>query len=292
MNVDGANVVNWTDTNNPIQDEGYFEIYGSGGLKPIMLGSIDTTPPVTTASLSPAQPDGQNGWYMHPVTVTLSAIDDLSGVAKTEISLDDGTTWQNYTGSLSINEDGKYTISYRSTDNAGNVEAAKTVSFQLDSTAPAITVAAPGENGLYADSGDVTPQFTVTDNLSGVDSSKTTVTLDTYAYQAGTTTPLYTLPLGQHTFIVTANDLAGNQGSTTVHFQTVTNLNSLTDLVARFTKNNWIDNAGIANSLQAKLANNDLNSFVNEVQAQSGKQISSEAATYLLRDAQFLLSPH
>jgi hypothetical protein len=229
---------------------------------------------------------------VHPVTVTLSATDDLSGVAKTEISLDDGATWQNYTGSLSINEDGTYTISYRSTDNAGNVEAAKTVSFQLDSTAPAITVAAPGENGLYADSGDLTPQLTVTDNLSGVDSSKTTVTLDTYAYQVGTTTPLYTLPLGQHVFIVTANDLAGNEGSATVHFQTVTSLNSLTDLVARFTKNDWIDNAGIASSLQAKLANGDLNSFVNEVQAQSGKHISSEAVTYLLRDARFLSSQH
>ncbi|MGE7768656.1 hypothetical protein [Peribacillus sp. NPDC096540] len=37
-------------------------------------------------------------------------------------------------------------------------------------------------------------------------------------------------------------------------------------------------------------ANNDLNSFMNEVKAQSGKQISNEAATYLLRDAQYVLS--
>jgi len=67
-------------------------------------------------------------------------------------------------------------------------------------------------------------------------------------------------------------------------------MNSLKELVTRFTKNNWIDNAGIANSLQAKLVNNGLSSFVQEVQAQSGKHVSSEAAAYLLRDAQFLLS--
>jgi hypothetical protein len=61
-------------------------------------------------------------------------------------------------------------------------------------------------------------------------------------------------------------------------------------MVTRFVDMKWIDNAGIANSLQAKLANNDLNSFVNEVNAQNGKHISSEAATYLLRDAQYVLS--
>jgi len=181
MNVDGANVVDWTDTNNPIQDEGYFEIYGSGSGLPIMLGSIDTTPPTTTASLDPAQQDGQNGWYRHPVTVSLSATDDSSGVAKKEFSLDDGVTWKNYTESLSISEDGKYAIRYRSADNAGNMEEAKTVSFQLDSTAPAITGSAPEENGIYEDSGDLSPLFMLTDNLSGVDSSKTTVMLDTYS---------------------------------------------------------------------------------------------------------------
>ena len=39
-----------------------------------------------------------------------------------------------------------------------------------------------------------------------------------------------------------------------------------------------------------KLANNDLTGFVNLVKAQSGKHISSEAAKYLLRDAQYVLT--
>jgi hypothetical protein len=61
-------------------------------------------------------------------------------------------------------------------------------------------------------------------------------------------------------------------------------------LVTRFADAGWIDNAGIANSLQSKLAKNNLEAFVNEVQSQSGKHISEQAAGFLLRDAQYLLS--
>ncbi|PEZ02504.1 hypothetical protein CN326_19995 [Bacillus sp. AFS018417] len=58
--------------------------------------------------------------------------------------------------------------------------------------------------------------------------------------------------------------------------------------MTRFDDTKWIDNAGIADSLQDKLANNDLKSFVSELKAQCGKHTSSEAAKYLLRDAQYL----
>jgi hypothetical protein len=141
---------------------------------------------------------------------------------------------------------------------------------------------------------DITPIRTLSDNLSGVDSSKTTVTLSTYGeqqtVQQGATIPLYTLPLGEHTFIVTASDLAGNTGSQTITFQTTTSIESLQALVTRFTTAGWIDNAGIANSLQSKLTANNLADFASEVQAQSGKHISAQAAGYLLRDARYLLS--
>ncbi|WP_156157869.1 hypothetical protein [Gordoniibacillus kamchatkensis] len=45
---------------------------------------------------------------------------------------------------------------------------------------------------------------------------------------------------------------------------------------------------GIASSLTQKLVDGDLNSFVHEVQAQSGKHVNSDAARYLLRNAQAL----
>jgi hypothetical protein len=255
--------------------------------------NLDSMPPVTTAAVSPAAPDGQNGWYVHPVTVTLNAYDNLSGVAKTEISLDGGSTWLTYTAPVTLSQDSRYTVSYRSTDIAGNVEAVKTIGFNLDSTAPTITVSGL-VYGTYSDSMEITPNLTLSDNLSGVDSSKTTVAISTYGLQQpvqqGATIPLYTLPLGSHTFIVTASDLAGNTGSQTVVFQTTTNIQSMQALVTRFTNMGWIDSAGIANSLQSKLAANALADLVDEVQAQSGKHISVQAANYLLRDARYLLA--
>ncbi|WP_236284255.1 sugar-binding protein [Paenibacillus allorhizoplanae] len=250
--------------------------------------NIDMTTPVTALYVNPEAPDGSNGWYAHAVTVSFSAADNLSGAAKTEYSLDDGSTWLTYTAPVTLSQDNKYTVSYRSTDNAGNVEAARMISFNLDQAAPTITVSGL-VYGSYSDSMDITPILTLSDNLSGVDSSKTTVTLDTKGVQQGATIPLYTLPLGSHMLIVTASDLAGNTSSRTIVFQTTASIQSLQAMVSRFKNAGWIDNAGIANSLQSKLTANSLADFVSEVQAQSGKHISAQAVGYLLRDAWYLL---
>ncbi|UVI33566.1 DUF7402 domain-containing protein [Paenibacillus spongiae] len=160
----------------------------------------------------------------------------------------------------------------------------------VDTEAPEVDVTVPGDNSIYEDSGDLTPQIKLTDNLSGVDTSKTMVTLDSQSYQIGTTIPLYTLPLGQHTLVVSASDLAGNQASKTVQFTTVTSIDSLKALVKRFANNKEIAKADVATNLLEKLANNNLKGFMNDVKAQSGKSISSKAAQYLLRDAQYLLT--
>ncbi|NOU89323.1 DNRLRE domain-containing protein [Paenibacillus sp. LMG 31460] len=101
----------------------------------------ETIAPVSTATVSPAQPDGQNGWYVLPVTVSLSATDNLSGVASTEYSLDGGSTWQQYTTPLTFEQDGQYKLSYRSTDLSGNVEAQQTATFHVDRTVPTAAVA-------------------------------------------------------------------------------------------------------------------------------------------------------
>ena len=55
----------------------------------------DETAPVTTATLDPAAPDGENGWYVSPVSVALDAVDEGSGVAGTEYRLDGGA-WTAY----------------------------------------------------------------------------------------------------------------------------------------------------------------------------------------------------
>lgn len=270
----------------------YWSVNNAGNVEQehMVTVSIDKTVPETSAALTPSEPDGVAGWYVSPVTVSLDGNDQLSGVSGTEYSLDGGITWQSYTSPLIFDQDSKYAVSYRSTDNAGNIETVKTFSFNLDREAPQISVSLPEEGIIYENSGDFTPQFALIDTLSGVDDNKTSMTLNGDSYQAGISIPLYTLPLGLHTLVISSSDLAGNQGSRTVQFQTVASIDSLKALVTLFADSTEIDNAGIANSLQAKLNNNNLNSFVNQVQAQSGKHISSEAANYLLRDAAYVLS--
>jgi hypothetical protein len=249
----------------------------------------DQTAPVTTATINPAAPNGSNGWYTSDVTVSLTATDNVTGAAKTEYSLNGGTTWQTYTAPVTFSQDGGQTVSYRSTDNAGNVEASKTISFNLDSTGPEIKLTGVAD-GTYNDSLAITPVITLDDRLSGVDAGKTTVTLDEKSVQPGATIPLYTLKLGSHTLIVTASDLAGNTSSKKIDFQITTSIQSMQALVTSFMNSGWIDNAGIANSLQSKLSSNSLAALVNEVKAQRGKHISVEAADCLIRDAQYLLS--
>ncbi|WP_248924001.1 OmpL47-type beta-barrel domain-containing protein [Paenibacillus hamazuiensis] len=266
----------------------YIRIYNSnswfGNMTELRLHGVvkgaDRTPPVTTD-------DAPQGWVNRDTTVTFKAADAESGVAATYFKVDGGP--QQIGSSVTLTAEDEHTLEYWSVDKEGNTEQAHTVAVNIDKTAPAITVSGL-VYGAYSDSVDITPLVTIHDSMSGVDGSKTTVTLDTYGLRQGTTIPLYTLPLGLHTFTVTAADQAGNSGSVTVTFQTTASIPSLQDLVIRFTDAGWIDNEGIANSLQSKLKANDLTAFVNFVKAQSGKHISSTAADYLLRDARYLLS--
>ncbi|MDQ0889600.1 hypothetical protein QFZ81_004688 [Paenibacillus sp. V4I9] len=268
----------------------YYSIDAAGNPEPekTTIIKIDRSGPVITAAVTAAQPDGENGWYVHEVTVSIAAEDHLSGVAKTEYSVDGGANWQTYQSPVTINQDGSFNFMYRSVDSVGNMETALNIAINLDTHSPNITISSPANGNSYSDSGDLTLQYNVTDELSGVDNSKTIFTLDGQTVQA-TTIPLYSLALGTHTITLTSDDLAGNTQSVMLTFENVTNVDSLKALVTRFSGNNWIDNGGITNSLLKKLEKGNLNSFINEVEAQNGIHISNEAAAYLLRDANFLL---
>ncbi|WP_154663469.1 OmpL47-type beta-barrel domain-containing protein [Neobacillus dielmonensis] len=255
----------------------------------VEVTAADTTAPVTTATVTPAQPDGLNGWYNHDVKLSLNVSDNLSGAAKTEYSLDDGNTWKTYTEPISIDKDGKYNISYRSLDYAGNIEEKQSVSINLDATAPIIDITGL-VNDSYSDSMVINPVIDLKDNLSGIDTAKTTISLDGNTVENGKTISLYTLPLGEHEYSVTVYDLAGNMEKQVVKFQTSTSMQSLKELITRFTEAGWIDSNGITNSLESKLDAGNLAAFLNEVHAQGGKHISEQYPDYLIRDAEYLLS--
>ncbi len=99
--------------------------------------SIDYTLPTCSINLNPANPDGQNNWYVNNVTVTLTKYDNFSGVdcfglgtsssvscnsvaAKTQYETT-GTTWYGIVK-----------------DNAGNISKCNTNTLYVDTTAPVI----------------------------------------------------------------------------------------------------------------------------------------------------------
>ena len=135
------------------------------------ITTTDTTAPVTTAAV--AGPLGLNGWYTGPTTVSFSATDDLSGVVKTEYSLDSGVNWTSGS-SLSLTASGIYSILFRSTDLDDNVESPGSITIALDSKAPVISEdASPAI--LLANTGPIQVKISgkISDNLSGVNPGST-----------------------------------------------------------------------------------------------------------------------
>jgi cytochrome c len=107
----------------------------------LTAGVPDEEPPTTVHELEPAEPDGENGWYVSPVRVTLSTEED----ATTEYKVGDGQ-FQAYDGPFTLDADGAQAVTYRSTDAAGNTEADRTFTVRIDRTAPTVACsAAPGE---------------------------------------------------------------------------------------------------------------------------------------------------
>ncbi|MGH8776289.1 MAG: ThuA domain-containing protein [Jiangellaceae bacterium] len=100
---------------------------------------VDETPPTVTATLDPAEPNGDpapgfEGTYNTPVGVTLAAEDEGSGVDTIEYALDGGD-WTAYDGPFEVADEGSHTVQYRATDVAGNISQTGEESFAIKNDA-------------------------------------------------------------------------------------------------------------------------------------------------------------
>jgi methionine-rich copper-binding protein CopC/chitodextrinase len=172
--------------------------------------SIDRTPPTVYHGLTPATPDGANGWYVGPVTVTLFAGDAPSGVNHTMYRID-GSAWTEYTAPFAVTADGTHLVEYYTVDMAGHVTAGN-VTFGIDTTAPLLVYTLGGtlgNGGWYRT--QVTVTFEPTDATSDIDTRR--YQIDGGAWQ-NYTTP-FTVGNGIHTVYLKATDAAGNDNTTT-----------------------------------------------------------------------------
>ncbi|MBC7080680.1 MAG: hypothetical protein H5T44_00275 [Thermoplasmatales archaeon] len=107
------------------------------------------SPPITSCILDPSTPDGENGWYLRNVNVTLNATDpDGDAIAYIKYRID-GESWINYNGTFTISEEGDHLLEFYSADNKGNIENIKSVYIKIDKSKPFVTLERPMPGYLY-----------------------------------------------------------------------------------------------------------------------------------------------
>src|SRR5581483_11432722 len=217
---------------------------------------IDNVKLATTLATTPASPDGSNGWFMQAsVAFTLSASDATSGVGSRFYTLDGGSA-QAYSGAVTVSSLGDHTVTYWSSDNAGNVEAASTTHIKLDNVKPVTTLAttpasADGSNGWFKQA-SVAFTLSASDATSGVGSRF--YTLDggsAQAYSGAVTVS----SLGDHTVTYWSTDNSGNvEAASTTHIK-IDNVKLATMLATTPASpdgsNGWFMQASVAFTLSA-----------------------------------------
>ena len=196
-----------------------------------VTAKIDTGAPATSVSAGTGVDLAQ--WHNHPLTLAFTASDPnlygtpvpgyptpvtpLSGVATTEYKVDAGA-WTTGT-SVTVSAEGDHLLSYRSTDNAGNVEAAKSVHAMINTSAPDLTVTSGGEDLALWHNHAITLTIAASDS-EGIKSIE--YQLDGGAWTAGTTVaiaaPIDHSADGDHVIGCRATDNADNSCTpATVH---------------------------------------------------------------------------
>jgi len=174
---DGSGMTVKADGSHTVEFQAWDQAGNHTASSPVTV-QLDRTAPVAAASL-PA-PDGQNGWYVSPVTVTAACSDVTSGLGSQGVSLD-GTSW---TSSLLLSSDGTFTVQVHAQDNAGNT-ASSTKTIRIDRTAPVASLVLPppdGKTGWYHAPVTITTQGT--DATSGVASQSVSIDGSTWSSSA------------------------------------------------------------------------------------------------------------
>lgn len=177
----------------------------------LRLSCADAVPPVTVATATPAA--NANGWNNTDVTVNLVATDNAGGSGVHDITFAlsgaqtlAATTVAGASGSITVNTEGITTITFHTTDNAGNRETAQTLVIKLDKTAPTVTTTrTPAANADGWNNVPVAVHFAAHDAGSGFTGGADATSDQTLSAEGAAQSVTQTF-----------TDLAGNAGTATV----------------------------------------------------------------------------
>lgn len=232
----------------------------------------------------PAEPNGSNGWYTSPVTVTLSR---ASGA---EYSLDTGSTWIPYREPVILDEEGIHRFLYRL---AGDTDPAGSLEIKLDLTEPELQIM--GDTSYAIDQ-----TVSITCSAMDVISSVYGRPCDGPLLQR----PAYLLEPGENRVTVTAEDLAGHQATAAHAFTVTATFDGLTSVTNAFLQETG-DKAweAVAKSYNKKLeqakekaerghieaARGIMNGYIGQVRGHAGKFLTHEQASILVRWAETVI---
>jgi hypothetical protein len=188
--------------------------------------NIDKTAPVTVANATPAA--NTAGWNANNVTVTLNSTDNAGGSGMQGIrywsngNLGTAILVTGNSATVVLTAEGATTLNYAAVDTAGNVESVKSLTINIDKTAPVISgMPAPGCTISPANNKLVqVATITASDSLSGLLSLNVTASSNPPAGQgdiviSGGTVQLRAVRGRIYTIVATASDIAGNTATAT-----------------------------------------------------------------------------
>ena len=211
---------------------------GNSGTSTARTFVVDTTPPAVTltapadgsrtSDTTPAYSGAAGSATGDAASVTLKVFAGATATGspvQTLTATRSGGTWT-VDGSPALAE-GTYTAQASQADTAGNTGTSAARTFVVDTTAPAVAIAAPADGARI---NDATPDITGSGGTGAGDAG--TVTLRLYAGSSVSGTPLQTgtpavgggggwsftaaaLPEGTYTVQATQSDTAGNSGTST-----------------------------------------------------------------------------
>ena len=266
----------------------YRSIDSVGNVEPAktQVIKIDKTPPTITGS--PTTTPSAYGWYNTHVVVHFDAADAVSGIATV-------TPDQIFSG-----EGADQSVTGTAVDMAGLTASFTVTGIHIDKTLPTISIISP-ETREYENTETFNVIWSAADSLAGMASESGNI--DGNAVTNGQLVELLLLAPGPHTLTVEATDKADNTASESLVFTISVDADGLLAALKYMCNLGWIDKHGVCNSLEAKLsaaidsinrgnlnaAENQLNAFLNDLEAQKDKSINQSAYDVLTGGALYVI---